>query len=377
MTASDRNLVLEVVTDAAALAGLEHEWDDLHRDSPDAWPHESWSYLYSWWETYGTSHELRVVTMRAPDGGQLVGAMPLMVTRRRGFRTLSYAADEEPVDVLARRGWRDPVAAALPRALRRLGGWDLAELRLVRPDAHLWNVYGRWRGAREHRAVAHCPYVAAGPEEEVFASLSRNRRSTVRRAVRRAAEDGLRCRRATATEAAAAAERLVVLHRELWAGREISAEHAAEEFERFVVAVAARMVPRGLADILEWTRDGRVEMAVLLLYGPAAVHCLHVGASRYALDRLQWSSLYVLEALAIARERGTPQLDLAHGDEPYKASWRPCLVPYHRIRLARGPLGRAFFALAGLRRTVRAVSEWRSRRRAAPRSPAPSPAPGA
>lgn len=375
-TTADR-LDVAVVTDTAGFAALEGEWDDLHRHAPDALPQESWGFLYSWWETVPGHLRLRLVTLRDPATGQLVGLVPLMVTRRRGFRTLLFLVDNEPLDVLAREGWGAAVEAAVPGALRALPGWDVAELRPVRPGARLWDVYRRWRGPRERTAVADYALVAAGPPEEVLAAVGKNQRHVVRKALRRAERDGLECRAAAPDRLPAAIARLVELHREMWTGRGLSAQHADDAWPAFLARAAGRLAERGLADVVEWTRDGRVEISQLFLYGPGAVHALHVGASRYADDRLQWSALCVWEGLARARARGLPHLDLAYGDEPYKARWRPQARTHHRVRLARGPLGHAFFALAGARSAVRRISDARSRRRAAHRSPAPSRAPGA
>lgn len=375
--ATGRRLDVEVLTGGAAFAALEAEWDDLHRNSTDAWPHESWAFLYSWWEIYGAPYRLRVMTMRAQDTGQLVGVLPLMVGRRRGLRTLLFLVDNEPLDVLVRDGWGGLVEAAVPDALRALRGWDVAELRPVRPGARMWRMYRQWRGPCGHAVVTPSAVVPARTEEEVLAAVGKNQRHVVRKALRRAERDGLECRAAARDRVPAAVARLVELHREMWTGRGLSAQHADDAWPAFLARAAGRMAERGLADVVEWTRDGRVEISQLFLYGPDAVHAMQVGASRYAVDRLQWSALCVWEGLARARARGLPYLDLAYGDEPYKARWRPRALTHHRLRLARGLLGYGFFALAGLRRTVRALSGWRSRRRAAPRSPAPSRAPGA
>lgn len=339
------SLDVGVVTGTAGFAALEAEWDDLHRHTSGAFPHESWAFLFSWWESHAADRRLRLVTLRSPADGLLVGLAPFMIERRRRLRTLVYLVDHEPIDVLARDGWEAAVEAALVRALPRVRGWAVAELRPVRPGALMERVYHRWRGPGEHTVLDHFPLVAAGTGDEVLASIAKKQRSTVRQALRRAAEDGLECRPAPAADAARAGRRLVELHRELWEGREISRSHATAQFEQFLTAAAARLVPRGLADVVEWTRDGRVEVSVLFLYGPAAVHVHQVGASRYAVDRLQWSSLFVWEGIATARSRGVAALDLAPGDEQYKVRWNPRLVPHQRLRFGRGLRGRTFFAV--------------------------------
>jgi CelD/BcsL family acetyltransferase involved in cellulose biosynthesis len=115
---------------------------------------------------------------------------------------------------------------------------------------------------------------------------------------------------------------------------------------------------RGLGEVLEWTREGRVEVSALLLRGPRSLYVHHVGASRHAVERLQWSSLLVWEGLARARALGRAELGLGYGNEGYKARWASHEVPYERIRLGRGLLGHAFF---GARRARHAVRRLRRR----------------
>lgn len=139
-------LDVTVVTDTAGFAALEGEWDDLHRNAPEALPHESWAFLFSWWQAHDEPCMLRLITLRERGTGLLVGLMPLMLLRRRGLRTLVFLVDNEPLDLLARDGWGPAVEAAARAALRALPGWSLAELRPVRPGARVSRVVDRWRG---------------------------------------------------------------------------------------------------------------------------------------------------------------------------------------------------------------------------------------
>ncbi|MGQ0573014.1 MAG: GNAT family N-acetyltransferase [Pseudonocardia sp.] len=351
-----------LVTDTAGFAALESEWDDLHRHAAGAWPHDSWALLFSWWESCGGRAGLKLMTLRDPDRHELVIVVPLMVVRRRGLRMLTFLSQTEPLDVLVREGWESSVGPAVAAGLRALPGWDVAELRL-RPQARIWDAYRRWDGPCEQRPLTDYAFVPALPREEVLAGLTRKTRKNLFRALRAAEADGLTCTRVPAADAAEAGARLVALHRELWADRRITAAHASDEWASFIRATAGRVVARGLGDVVEWRRGGVVEISQLYLYGPDAVHAYQVGASSHAVERLQWSSLYIDEGLTIARARGARYLDLAYGDESYKSRWNPNLAPHHRVRLGRGPLGYAFLALARLQAT---------RKRRTPRRSTPS-----
>ncbi len=95
-------ILLENTRDFAA---LEVEWEDLYRSSPRVTPFQSWSWLYSWWNSYGDGFKLRLVTVRC--GNLLVGLVPLMLERRAGFGRLLFIGTgiTDYQDMLARKGW--------------------------------------------------------------------------------------------------------------------------------------------------------------------------------------------------------------------------------------------------------------------------------
>ncbi|MDP8974108.1 MAG: hypothetical protein M3N45_13325, partial [Actinomycetota bacterium] len=60
-----------------------------------------------------------------------------------------------------------------------------------------------------------------------------------------------------------------------------------------------------------------------------------LGASQEALQRYQWSSLYIWDAVEIALGRGSGHVDLLRGEEPYKLRWSSGTIPTHRLILGR------------------------------------------
>src|SRR5215210_7429704 len=125
---------IEIIDDARRFAALEEEWEDLYRDAPLATPFQSWAWLYSWWEFYGERYELRLVTIR--DEGLLVGLIPLMLERRRGFGRLLFVGTgpTDYQDVLARRGWESQVSEAGVRVLRQMDAWQVVDLQQLRSE---------------------------------------------------------------------------------------------------------------------------------------------------------------------------------------------------------------------------------------------------
>ena len=127
-----------------------------------------------------------------------------------------------------------------------------------------------------------------------------------------------------------------------------------------MVAAARRMTARGLGGISECWRDGEVIISDFLAFGNELTTCYQVGASREAMRRYQWSSLYLWDALNIARGRNSSYLYLGEGGEPYKQRWAPRKVPVYQTTLGRGPVS---WGLYGSYRSLRGRLETELRRR--------------
>jgi CelD/BcsL family acetyltransferase involved in cellulose biosynthesis len=312
------------------------EWEDLYHDSPLATPFQSWAWLYSWWESYGEDYELRLVAMR-DEKGLLVGLMPLMLQRQRGLTRLLFIGTgiTEYLDILARKGWEARVAEAGLTALKQMGSWQVTDLQELRPEAVAWSIFQRWHGHRARLWQSSCPVIAAKPWNELLVSVSRNLRSTVRRALRRAKEDRVRVELASVEDAERAARRFVGLHHEMWRGRNIAPEHLTKRFESHIVAAACRMTACGLGGISEFWRDGEVVASHFLILGQNSVGHYLSGATNEALQRYQMSSLYICDGVTVARDRQSAYFDLLRGEESYKLRWNPRIVLNHRAVMGR------------------------------------------
>ena len=325
-------MVLDQLQDFAT---LEEEWEDLHRNAAFATPFQSWAWLYSWWEFYGKDYELRVVTIR--EGGLLVGLMPLMLERRGAFGRLLFVGTglTDHQDILVREGWERQVIAAGMRVLRQIDGWQVADLQQLRPEAVAWSIFESWEGPRTRVWQDNFPVIDVRPWDEVLASLSRNLRSTVRRTLRRAEADGVRCELAGVGEVERASHRWIVLHREAWRGRDIAPEHLSRRFESHLETAAFRMTVQGLGGVYEFWRDGEVIISHFLLFGRDFVAEHLPGARQDALQRYQLSSLCIWNAMNVADGRASSYLDLLRGEEDYKLRWSSRVVPNYRVILGR------------------------------------------
>jgi CelD/BcsL family acetyltransferase involved in cellulose biosynthesis len=331
------DVVVEVIEDTRGFAALEEEWDDLYHNCPRATPYQSWAWLYSWWEAYGEDYELRLITVRNPRG-LLVGILPFMIEFRNVFvgRLLFVGTrSSDYLDVIVRAGWEGKVLESGMQALKKMECWRIADLQQLRPEAAAWGIHRRWDGPRTCLRQDSCPVVEVKPWDELLASLSRNLRSTARRALRRAAADGLERKMADTSNIKQAAERLVALHREAWQGRYIGPEHFTQRFEAFIVAAAERLAYRRLGSISEFWRNGEVLISDFLVFGRDFCGSYILGASQKAMQRYQWSSLYISDAVEIAHSRDCSYLDLLRGEEPYKLRWSSGIIPTHRLILGQ------------------------------------------
>src|SRR5215203_3690479 len=329
---------VSIVEDARTFAALEKEWDDLYNSSAQATPFQSWAWLYSWWESYGEDYELRLVTVR--DGRDLlVGLAPLMLEYKRGFSKLLFVGTglTDYLDVLIREQWEDQVSGVLARALRQIDSWQVADLHQLRPGAAVWSICRHWDGPQLRAWQDSFPVVDVRPWSELLQSLSSNLRSTVRRTLRKFEADGGRCELASVDDAEVAAKRLMSISREQWHERwlETGPEHWTSRFESLIVAAARRMTARELGGISEFWRDGEVIISNFWVSGRDFIGTYMLGASREALQRYQWSSLYIWDALNIARSKNRGYLDLLRGEEPYKLRWNSSISPSHRLILGR------------------------------------------
>ena len=329
---------IEIVDDAKEFASLEEEWEDLYHDAPLATPFQSWAWLYSWWEFYGEGYRLRLVTVRSE--GLLVGIVPLMLKRRWGFGRLLFVGTgiTDYLDMLARRGWEAYVSEAAREALWRMGSWHVTELHELRPSATAWGVFNSWAGPRTHIYQTNCPVIDVKPWDELLMSFKRKIRYDIRRNVRRADEDGVRCELAGPADAEGAARRLVALNLEQWEERGISPEALTRRFEAHLEAAAYRMTARDLGGISEVRLNGEAIASHFFVFGRNFIGEYMVGSGKESLRRYQVSSLFIRDGLEIARRRNVACLDLLGGEEPYKLRWTSEVVSNHRVILGRTPI---------------------------------------
>jgi hypothetical protein len=337
-------LATAVLSSAGDFTSLKEEWNELYECCPSATPFQSWEWLYSWWEFYGEgTFGLRLVTVRSEEG-LLVGLLPLMVRRGQVFlmgdRGTLYHVITPYKDVLVREGWEKPVARAAARSLKEMGGWWVADLQELMPNAAAWEIFGHWDGPKSRAPITDYVLIRADSWEKLLASLSKNLRSTARRTLRRIEEDGVRREPAAAQDAGRAARTLVELHRQLWAGRRIGPEHLSPRFEAFMEAAARRMTARGIGRISEFRCGATVLVSQFLLFDKDFVGVYLLGASQEASRRYQFETLSNWDAIDVALGRSNAYVSFMDGDTREKLRWASEVVRSQRAILSRS---RAFW----------------------------------
>jgi CelD/BcsL family acetyltransferase involved in cellulose biosynthesis len=332
-----------VLRDTNDFASLQQEWDELYESCPRATPFSSWEWLYSWWEVYGEgNYKLRLVTLRDPTSGLLVGLLPLMVRRRRLFllgdsaRALYWYIMTPYKDVLVREGWEEPVAQAGARALKGMGGWHVADLQELMPNAYAWSIFRHWDGPKSSVPITDYLLIRTNSWDELLASLSKKARKMARRTLRSAEQDGLRCEPANAEDAERAARTLVELHRELFRGRRIDPRELSPRYQAFVETAARRMSARGIGRISEFRRDdGEVLVSQFLLFDKDFVGVQLIGASEEASRRYQFMTLCSWDAMDVAHRRGGAYVSWMEYASRDKLRWASEVVSSHRAILGR------------------------------------------
>jgi hypothetical protein len=112
-------------------------------------------------------------------------------------------------------------------------------------------------------------------------------------------------------------------------------EYWTRRFESHLEAAARRMLARGWGSISEFRRDREVLISTFMVFGRDFTGTYMIGASQEARQRYQWSSLYIWDALNVARSKNHKRLDLLEGLEKYKLRWNPEISPHYRLILGK------------------------------------------
>jgi CelD/BcsL family acetyltransferase involved in cellulose biosynthesis len=342
MTVLSPTTVVETVSSAAAFEGLEEEWDGLVCEMPRPSPFLLHAWLSEWWRHFGDGGTLAVHVAR--QDGRLLGALPLMVGRKRGTRVVRFMGGRQSVlaDLLLASDADESVAGLLAG-------------RLATSDHHLVDLYGIPAGSRIVDALGSSSLeVIVRIEAPVldllpgWASVYEQRTSAKTRSLHRrrrrqlAALGRLEVSVArTPAELEEALEEAFRLHALRWAGRPDGSGFVTPTGVRFHRAVIHRLAELDVPRIVTLRLDGR---AIAFHYFFAFQGCMYVHRLAFdpALSRYSPGLVNTLDTLQIASDEGLTRVEFLGGAERYKRELADRFEPlYQALGLASGVRGRA------------------------------------
>ncbi len=327
---------LTVHSDVAGLAGLAPEWDALLVEcaAPSLFLTHAW--VSAWWDVFGTSHQLHVVSVRS-ESGELIGLAPLFIARGvegypANLRVLALLGQQgdtlaEELDVLARPGHEAEVAQALADHLVAIqsSAWDALYFERVRGDAEvvpqIEACLARAGLCAERSGTQESPYLTLpATPGDVLAGLSKNFRRQIRNARNRLAKEGNVEIAFAGTDVPVdeAMDTLIALHRKRWGPDDGSFD--TDAYVRF---------HRALSRALH--ADGRLLLVLMKLDGePVAVRYDFVFAGRIwcfqggwdpDYERMRIGTLLTATVLEWGVEQGLAEYAFLSGDDAYKWRW--------------------------------------------------------
>jgi CelD/BcsL family acetyltransferase involved in cellulose biosynthesis len=319
---------------------LRPQWDELVRAMPRPSPFLLHDWLSTWWRHYGGAAELSVHI--AHRGDRLVGALPLLVTRRLGLRTARFVGGRQAAlaDLLLAEGEERAVAEALGK-------------RVLRTGADLVDLYGLPIHSRLAAALPALEVITrvespvldltAGWDETYSAKTSSKKRNLHRRRRRQLGELGrLQVVVArTRDQVATALEDAFRLHALRWEGRPDGSGFVTPTGRAFHRAVIEPLADLDVPRIVLLELDGRAIAFhyYLVLEGRMYVHRLGFDP---ALARFSPGLVNTLDAIESAAAEGVTRVEFLGGAERYKVELADRFEPLcHGLGLASGLRGRA------------------------------------
>lgn len=354
----------ELYTDPAAFGRLRQEWDDLlprsHFDT--LFLRSSW--LEAWWQVFGPSGALRLLTVR--DGGRLVGIASFFVAEVLGdpAQPVPELSFERPVprpgmvpqttllfvggtevsdylDVIADRGCADRVYECIWQTLEReLSGWAWLDLHCLpqgSPTLAAFTALARRAGLQVSVTQEDvCPTVVLPATWEGYLQLlSKKDRHELRRKMRRAEESGRMQIVQVQDEATLDAHlaRFIALHA---ASTPDKAEFMRDpRMPRFFNAIAHRALENGWLDLTFLTLDD-VPVATFFCfrYGEAFL-VYNSGLDPHAWPKVAPGVVLLGERIRHAIESGCRVFDFLQGNERYKYDLGAQDRPIYRLFVRR------------------------------------------
>jgi CelD/BcsL family acetyltransferase involved in cellulose biosynthesis len=319
------------------------DWDALVESAERPNP-----FLRRWWLDASASPRRRHLLVTR--GSRLLGGAALDVDRVGGVRRVRFAGQgvlcPDHLDLLARPGDEDAVGGAFASWLSDAGSCALDLDGLV-PASLVARALGV-----ESRRTEVAPYgVLPGSGEQWLAERSSSLRRSVRRSTKALAAAGLRPEVVTPDGHDRALDDFEALHATRPGRQDLLAEMGTLRAALRAGSERGEVWLHRLGD-----EETTVAVSIALVLGDRI--SLYQVARSTEPDHDGAGTALLAHVIAAAADAGIGCADLLRGGEGYKSSFVPSVQEVHRIRVGRGPSGRAAVAAvgvaAGARRRVRA-----------------------
>jgi CelD/BcsL family acetyltransferase involved in cellulose biosynthesis len=298
-------------------------WERLFAADAEATPFVAPGWARAWW-AHWAEPSWRPWILVAEDAGEVVGLAPL-VLRRRGPLRILRVMGEEPGDywnVLARPDVRRQVVHEVVAEIeRRRGQWDALVLKRL-PHGSLTEsaVAGSGLALRADEPERYPVLELPASFDDYLASLSKSRRSNLRRHMKRLDGGELELRDVEDdAELPGAIERWRRFRVEQWSAMDkpLDPEHAGDRFRDFTLDVARALVPLGLCRVTEFLHDDR-PVAAYVNFTDERRFYWYLGGFEPALASLGIGKIAIGEGIRSSIEAGRRWYDFLRGAEEYK-----------------------------------------------------------
>ena len=337
------------ITTPSEFEALAPAWDELVRRAARPSPFLVHGWLAAQWRHHHPDLQPQVEAVF--DGGDLVGALPLEIVRRRGVTVARLLGHHHAAlgDVVCdpRDGGRvvPQLLAAVPAS-----GADYADLFGFAQESMLWRAARERRLPLVQRVEAPTLDLSEGWNDVYHRKTSSKKRNLHKRRRRQLGEVGnLEVTLArTEDELLNALEEAFLVHDLRWQGRPDGSGFTTEVGKRFQRAAIRTLAKQQIPRILTLRIDGRpVAFHYYLLFSRSMY--VYRLAFDPALARYSPGQVATLEAIEAAAEEGATRVEFLGGDERYKMELADRQEP--------------LFELVGLPASARgAVTAWAVRR---------------
>ena len=362
---------VEIVTDGARLAEIRPAWDDLWSRT-DGLIFQSHAWISAWWQTLPDRERRQLRIGLVWNGDRLDAVMPLCVHKRRGLRFLAWAANSysDYEDILATSDCPPATLQRLWADLTALGGYDIALLNRLRPDARARSLQDS--GVRpalqlNHRSeVSHRVTGTWSSGKAWFDSQSKKARQNYRRKQATLAEFGTPQFRLLGPDEPLrpVLERLSALKRQ-WLDARGRSSTLFEEGEVALSALVEALARAGVLRLFVMEVDGLI-VSISVNFEQHGSLMAFVTSYDPAFERGSPGTLLMSDYIMWAFDRGLHTVDFLCGAEAFKQRFGTAAVTLATLAAPGSLLGRAVLALDRVRHAV-----------AQRRQPAPITAPAA